>query len=137
VYRLGRVKRLQAEIEPEGRMAKLIIEVDDPLCQKAENKQLSPLMLGTYVRVDLEGNTIDDAIKLPETTLHDNQQLWLLTDKQTLEVRAVKPLWTELGFVYLSKNQLPDNPRIISSELSTPVPGMSVRTREQIALELP
>ncbi len=137
VYRLGIVKRLQAEIEPEGRMAKLIVEVDDPLCQKLENKQLPPLMLGTYVHVEIDGKTLEEVVKLPETTLHDNQQLWLVTDKQTLEVRTVKPLWAEQGFIYLSKNQLPQNPQIVTSELSTPVTGMSVRIDETIKSNQP
>ena len=39
VYRVGTVKRLQAELEPEGRMAKLIVEVDDPLSLKTRNKK--------------------------------------------------------------------------------------------------
>jgi RND family efflux transporter MFP subunit len=131
VYRIGTVKRLQAELEPEGRMAKLIIEVDDPLCQKIENKQLPPLMLGTYVRVELDGITLENVIKLPETTLHDDQQLWLMTDKQTLDVRTVKPRWSEQGFIYLDKAQLPENARIVISDLSAPVPGMLVRIDQQ------
>jgi RND family efflux transporter MFP subunit len=127
VYRMGTVKRLQAELEPEGRMAKLIVEVDDPLCQKAENKRLPPLMLGTYVRVEIEGHTLENVIKLPETTLHDNRQLWLMTDKQTLDIRTVIPLWTEQGTIYLSRGQLPEIANIITSGLSTPVQGMGVR----------
>jgi RND family efflux transporter MFP subunit len=127
VYRTGTVKRLQAELEPEGRMAKLIIEVDDPLCQKIENKQLPPLMLGSYLRVEIDGITLEDVIKLPETTLHDDQQLWLMTDKQALDVRTVKPLWSEQGSIYLDRAQLPGNAKIITSGLAAPVQGMSIR----------
>lgn len=128
VYRIGKVESLQAELEPEGRMAKLIIEVDDPLCQKLENKQLPPLMLGTYVRVAIDGVILEDVIKLPESTLHDDQQLWLMTDKNTFVSQKVNPLWAEQGFVYLNKNQLPEKMQIITSDLATPVLGMSVRT---------
>ncbi len=128
VYRVGTVKRLQAELEPEGRMAKLIVEVDDPLCQKTENKHLPPLMLGTYVRVEIEGLTLKNVIKLPETVLHDDRQLWLLNDNRTLAIQPVAPRWTEQGYVYLDKNQLPDHSRIVTSELSAPFPGMPLRT---------
>ena len=131
VYRTGTVKRLQAELEPEGRMAKLIIEVDDPLCQKIENKQLPPLMLGTYVRVELDGITLENVIKLPETTLHDDQQLWLMTDKQALDIRSVRPLWAEQGNVYLDRTQLPENAKIITSGLAAPVQGMGIRIDAQ------
>lgn len=127
VYRTGKVKSLQAELEPEGRMAKLIIEVDDPLCQKIENKQLPPLMLGTYLRVEIEGTTIEDVIKLPETTLHDDRQLWLMTDKNTLDIRTVRPLWTEQENIFIGHDQLPKDAKIITSGLAAPVQGMGVR----------
>lgn len=127
VYRIGTVKRLLAEVEPEGRMAKVVIEVDDPLCQKIENKHLPPLMLGTFVRVEIEGLTIKDVIKLPEATLHDDHQVWVMNDKQSLSIQTVAPKWTEEGFVYLDKNQLPEHSRIITSELSAPFQGMPVR----------
>lgn len=130
VYRSGIVKRLQAEIEPEGRMAKLIIEVDDPLSQEKSNKLAPPLMLGTYARVEIEGKTLHDVIRLPEAIVHDGQQLWLMTDQQTLDIRAVNPVWIEQGHIYLDKDQLPDNARIITSDLSTPVQGMRIRTSQ-------
>lgn len=130
VYRSGVVKRLQAEIEPEGRMAKLIIEVDDPLSQKKSNKLAPPLMLGTYARVEIVGKTLHDVIRLPETIVHDGQRLWLMTDRQTLDIRTVNPVWIEQGHIYLDKDQLPENARIITSDLSTPVQGMRIRTSQ-------
>ncbi len=132
VYRLGRVRRLQAELEPEGRMAKLIVEVDDPLCQKLENKALPPLMLGTYVKVNIAGHLLAEAIKVPESSLHDDQQIWMLTTDNTLAIRKVTPLWSEQGYVYLDKNQLPSDARIINSSLSVPVSGMTLRVNNPI-----
>ncbi|MDO9424477.1 MAG: efflux RND transporter periplasmic adaptor subunit [Methylobacter sp.] len=130
-YRTGTIKRLQAEIEPEGRMAKVIIEVDDPLSQKASNKNAPPLMLGSYVHVKLAGNSLDDVIELPETIVHDGHQIWLMTDKQTLDIREISPLWSEQGRIYLSKDQLPDHAEIIASDLPAPVQGMSVKTKDK------
>ncbi len=128
VYRHGTVKRLQAELEPEGRMARVIVEIDDPLSQKPANKQAPPLMLGTFVRVEIAGKMIHEVISIPETVLHDGSQIWLMADQQTLEIRTVNPVWSEQGSVYLSKDQLPDNARIITSDLSAPVPGMHIRS---------
>ncbi len=128
VYRAGTVKRLQAELEPEGRMARVIVEIDDPLSQKPANKQAPPLMLGTFVRVEIAGKMLHEVISIPETVLHDGSQIWLMTDQQTLEIRTVNPVWSEQGSVYLSKDQLPDNARIITSDLSAPVPGMHIRS---------
>lgn len=129
VYRTGKVKRLQAEIEPEGRMAKVIIEVEDPLAQKPVNKNAPPLMLGNYVRLEIVGHELKDVFILPEALLHEGKEIWLLNDQQQLEIRPINPTWTEPGFVYLSKDQLSESAQIISSDLSTPVVGMKLRAK--------
>jgi RND family efflux transporter MFP subunit len=128
VYRDGVVKRLQAELEPEGRMAKLIVEVDDPLVLKAANKKLPPLMLGTYVRVDIPSALLKDTVELPDAIVHDGQFLWLLTAEQTLDIYPVQPVWRDQGKIYINQAQLPANAKVIVSDLSAPVQGMSLRT---------
>jgi RND family efflux transporter MFP subunit len=130
VFREGKIKRLQAEIEPEGRMAKILVEVDDPLCQKAENKTKPPLMLGTYVQVALDGSTLNDVIELPETTLHDGKTLWLLNEKNELAFAEVEPLWKENGQIYFAPNMLPQNAVVITSDLAAPMLGMALRKKE-------
>ena len=109
-------------------MARVIVEVEDPLSQKPANIQAPPLMLGTYVRVEIAGKMLRNVISVPETVLHDGQQIWLMSAQQTLEIHKVDPVWIEQGKVYLSKDQLPENARIIASDLSAPVPGMRIRT---------
>jgi len=121
------IKRLQAEIEPEGRMAKILVEVDDPLCQRAENKTKQPLMLGTYVQVALEGLMLNDVIELPETTLHEGKTLWLLNEKNALVFMNIEPIWSENGKIYLTKNTLPENTVIITSDLAAPMIGMTLK----------
>ncbi|MSR17448.1 MAG: HlyD family efflux transporter periplasmic adaptor subunit [Methylococcaceae bacterium] len=128
IYREGMIKRLQAEIEPEGRMAKILVEVDDPLCQRAENKTKQPLMLGTYVQVALEGLMLNDVIELPETTLHEGKTLWLLNEKNALVFMNIEPIWSENGKIYLTKNTLPENTVIITSDLAAPMIGMTLKT---------
>lgn len=129
VYRQGAIKRLQAEIEPEGRMAKILVEVDDPLCQKTENKTKPPLMLGTYVQVALNGATLRNVFELPETTLHDGKTLWLLNEKNELEFANVEPLWTESGKIYLAQNALPPTAAVVTSDLAAPMLSMALRTK--------
>lgn len=129
IYRDGVIKRLQAEIEPEGRMAKILVEVDDPLCQKLENKTKPPLMLGTYVQVALEGSMLNNIIELPETTLHDGKTLWLLNEKKELAFVDVEPIWKENGKIYLAQNALPQNAVVITSDLAAPMVGIMLRDK--------
>ncbi len=126
VYRQGTIKRLKAEVDSEGRMAKLLVEVKDPMSLQPVNRGLPTLMLGTLVRVKLAGKTLPEVLELPESTLHDGSNLWLLTENQTLDIRKVEPVWAEPGHIYLQSDQLPENARIITSDLPTPVKGMQL-----------
>ncbi len=127
VYRYGEIKRLKAAVESEGRMAKLIVEVDDPLSQKSKNKNAPPLMLGTFVRLKIEGKILNRVAALSETLLHDGKKLWLMSAENKLVIYEVTPVWKEQGLVYFSVDSLPPNARVISSDLSTPVQGMRLR----------
>ena len=127
IYRYGNIKRLKAEIENEGRMAKLIVEVNDPLSQKPENKTAPPLMLGTFVRLEIAGHTLKNVTELPASVLHDGDTLWLMSKNNTLLMHKIKVLWEEQGNIYLTQEQFPEHIGVISSILSTPVQEMSLR----------
>lgn len=87
-------------------------------------------MLGTLVRAAIAGTTIKDVLPIPESALHDGNRLWLMTGQNTLDIVKVEPVWAEQGLVYLSAEALPDQPRIISSDLPAPVQSMRLRTHE-------
>lgn len=127
--RSGKVKRLKAEVEAEGRMAKLIVEVTDPLCLLPENAKAPPMMLGSLVRVQIAGKMLNDVYAVPETALHDGQTLWLMTENDTLQFLDVIPVWAEQGLIYLKAEQLPAQPKIIVSDLPAPVANMRLRGR--------
>ncbi len=129
-YRTGTVKRLKAEVEEQGRMAKLIVEVNDPLSRQPDNANAPPLMLGTLVRVEIAGKTLHNVIRLPEETLHDGNTLWLMSERQTLDMIEALPVWSEQRQIFLSGEQLPANARVISSDIATPVNGMRIRVND-------
>ncbi|MCK5727670.1 MAG: HlyD family efflux transporter periplasmic adaptor subunit [Methylococcales bacterium] len=131
VYRQGVIKRLKAEIEKEGRMAKLIVEIKDPLSQQKANKNLPPLMLGTLLRLKISGKKLRKVVELSENLLHGGNHLWLMSQDKKLILQAVKPVWKEQGMIYISQNSLPANAQIITSDLSTPVEGMSLQPETQ------
>lgn len=127
-YRRGVVKRLKASVESEGRMAKLIVEVSDPLSQRPENAGQPPLMLGTLVRVEIGGKRLRNVYRLPEGAVHDGHELWLKTADGSLSIKQIDPVWAEGGNVFVDKEQLPENPEVVVSGLATPVNGMQIRT---------
>ncbi len=110
-------------------MAKLLVEVDDPLSRKPVNKANPPLMLGTMVRVEIAGRTLNNVIGLPEAAVHDGRMLWLMTDRETLDMIDIEPVWSEQRLVYLNAGQLPQHVRVVTSDLAAPVNGMRIRAQ--------
>lgn len=127
-YRIGSIKRLKAELETSGRMAELIIEVQDPLSLRAENKDLPHLILGAFVRLEITGRTLNKVLAIPETVIRSGQKIWILTEQNTLNIKKITTIWQEQGLVFIDATQLPARTQIISSHFSTPVQGMSLRT---------
>ena len=129
VFRIGRVKRLKAELEPLGRLAELIIEVEDPLNKKISHIDSPPLILGAFVQVNIKGHTLKNVIALPDSVVHNGTQVWLLNDDNLLEIKTITSLWRENKQIFIDANELPDNSRLIQSNLSAPVEGMLLRTQ--------
>lgn len=121
--REGTVIRLLADLESEGRMARLLISVPDPLDLKPGDTAQTKLLIGEYVRLEIEGPEIAGAYKIPRAALRDDRRLWIATPGDTLEIRDVTPVWRDTATVLLTGGLSPGE-RLIVSDLSFPVPGM-------------
>jgi RND family efflux transporter MFP subunit len=124
--RHGRVKKLLSDLETKGRMARLVIAVTDPLSLKTPAKGLPAMIIGEYVRVEIQGPKIDGAYRLPRTALRDNAHVWVAGKDERLEIREVRTIWRDITTVLLKKGLQPGD-RVIVSDLATPVPGMALK----------
>jgi len=122
----GTVVRLMGDLATEGRMARILVEVADPLGLKASNKDHAPLLIGEYVRVKILGRKLDNVFQIPRTALRDNSTVWIIKENQTLEIRKVYPVWRDADVVLL-QNDLRPGEQLIVSDLAAPVEGMTVR----------
>ena len=123
IKREGRIVRLLGDLDPVGRMARLLVAVDDPL--GLESRSGTPLLLGAYVRVTIEGKEFDDVCVLPRTALRDGNRIWIMDDEDRLEVREVTIVWEREDAV-LIRHEFEEGTRIITSRIAVPVPGMKL-----------
>jgi multidrug efflux pump subunit AcrA (membrane-fusion protein) len=125
-FRVGRVIRLLPEVESKGRMARLLVSVEDPLALTPENKDRPRLILNAYVRTVIQGTTLEDAISVPRTALRDGANVWVMGNDDALEVRRLKILWHGRDVVFASTG-LEEGDRLIVSDLGASVAGMPLR----------
>jgi RND family efflux transporter MFP subunit len=118
----GRIVRVLTDTDPRSRMARLLVEVEDPLRLKTGGV---PLLSGSYVRVALAGRPIENAAEIRRPALREGRRVWLMTDDGTLAIRQVKVAWRRKDTVLV--RGLRDGDRVIDSSIAAPVPGMKLR----------
>lgn len=128
-WREGRVVRLLPDLEPQGRMARLLVAVADPLAHDEEHENMPPLLLGSFVRVSVEGHVMDDVVRIPRTSFHGGDTIWIMNDDRELDVRTVQPVWGTHNNIYVA-DALQDGELLVVSDLATPVAGMLLRTAD-------
>jgi RND family efflux transporter MFP subunit len=126
----GQVIKLLSDLEPGGRMARILIEVDDPLdlAANAPSTQTHrpPLLIGEYVLMDIQGPEVADVFRIPRTALRDDDHVWIAGPGGTLSIRKVSPVWRGSETVLVADG-LAEGDRLVVSELPAPVEGMPVR----------
>jgi len=125
-FRSGRVLCLIGELEAQGRMARLLVVVDDPFCLKPQNLNLPQLLMGSYVSADIEGRTLKSVYPIKRSHLRDNDTVWLMNDRGQLEIRQVKIVFRDSDQVYINEG-LTENEKLVITDIAAPVEGLPLR----------
>lgn len=125
--RQGTVARLLSDLETDGRMARILVSVKDPLGLDAQTRNgAPPMLIGEYVRVVIQGQRLTDVYRIPRSALRDNNTIWILADDETLKIMPVETVWRDADHV-LMKNGIIPGQRLIVSDLSAPVDGLPLK----------
>jgi hypothetical protein len=122
----GRVSRLRTDLEAQGRMARALVTVRDPLGLESPSTKRVPLLIGSYVHVDIQGRELDDVAAIPRSALRDGQRVWLMGDRDKLVFRNVEIVWRDRDTVFIGGG-LTAGERIVMSDIAAPVEGMALR----------
>lgn len=122
--RQARVLRLLGSLDPVGRMAQVVLEVEDPLQLNKDGGM--PLLLGAFVQVEIQGHSLENVYRLPNRALRTGDKVWTVDKEDKLVIKPVEVAWTyeEHSLV----RGLSPGDRVITGRLNTPVAGMALRT---------
>lgn len=135
IEREGSIERLLGQVDARGRMARLLVAVDDPLGtglygqvpaqgdRPAETRARLPLLLGTSVRVELDGQPLNDTTEVPRIALVDDAKVWLVVGGK-LTLRTVDVVWRSANSVLV--RGLAPGDAVVTTPLATPTEGMQV-----------
>ena len=122
--RRGFVARLLGDVDPIGKMARVVVEVPRPLEPTVDGNDI-PLLLGSNVTVEIEGPPIEGVVSIPRRALRDDDRVWIERGEK-LHIVPVEVVWTREDDVFV--NGLDAGGHVITSRISAPVEGMALRT---------
>ncbi len=153
IERSGFVERLLGQVDAKGRMARVLVAVEDPLGLVAARAMAStpeaaatpaiaatpeaaatpetgrpramlPLLLGSFVRVRIAGAPLPDTTELPRVAMVDDGAVWLVADGK-LARRGVEIAWRSADTVLVRGLRTGD--AVVTTPLASPTEGMAVR----------
>lgn len=116
----GRVVRAEGKLDERSRMVRVVIRVDQPYARKP------PLAVGMFVTVEIEGRSLERAVVIPRSALHEGNLVWVAGQDGRLRFREVEVARLS-GDVAVVRAGLKDGETVIVSGLKAVTDGMKVR----------
>ncbi len=133
--REGRVFKLMSDLEPDGRLARLLIEVEDPLDLELPSGDRKPMLLGDYVSLKIQGRSVHDVYLIELQNLRDGSTIYTVDSDNRLHIVNTEVVWRTVDHV-LARGIDPRQ-KLVISNLSAPVEGMEVRVNKENSSESP
>ncbi len=119
----GRVVRALGTLDQNGGMARVLVEVADPL-RVESGAAAAPLLVGAFVHVSIAAGQLEDSIELPRTAVREDRQVYVI-ENGVLKERPVDIAWRTRDHVLVTGGLVAGD-QVITSRLANPVPGMAV-----------
>ncbi len=116
----GNVTGRLEDLETNGRMARLLVEIREPLTQNA------PVLINSFVRVRIAGSSVNDVYVIDRTAYRDGSAIWLATRENTLRILPVFPIWSGPDEIVFRADVAEDE-RLITTSLGVAIDGMALR----------
>ncbi len=131
VVRQGTVVELLGDVTQNGRMAQVLVSITDPLELAKPARVRRPLLLGEYVRVEIQGPELHDVIVLPRDAVREGSRVWVKNAENQLEVRPVEVVLSQKETVLIGQG-LRDGEEVITSQVPAAIPGLPLQTVDEL-----
>lgn len=128
-HRIGRLYRLVGALEEQTRLARIIVEVEDPLNFLQPGQERPPLMIGAFVEVEIPAEKIENAIRLNRDYLRKGNTVWVMAG-DSLQIRNPEILLTDATHAYITGG-LVEGDLIVKTNLTTVVEGARLRSESE------
>ncbi len=127
-YRTGYLYRLVGALEEQTRMARVIIEVPDPLAYRSENSDLPRLMIGSFVEAHIKAKPLSGVTRLNRDYIRQGDTVWIMEEEE-LHIQDVDIVFEDAQYAYISSG-LNGEDQVVTTNLTTVTDGAPLRLEE-------
>lgn len=121
LIRNGSVFKLLGDLDPKGRMARVLITVNDPL-----DPEKGQILLGSYLEVEIDAGIMDNVYVIPRQAMRDRGHIWLISNNGQLSIRQTEIQWRRENELLVTA-KISEGEKLITSRLQSPLPGMALK----------
>jgi len=125
--------RYEGVVDMTSRVHYVVAQLDDPY-GIIEGNQAGELRMGTFVNADITGKTVQNALAIPRRAIHGANTVYLVDEENKLHISQIDILRSEVEYVYTLET-LPENQRLVVTNIETPVDGMTLRINGEAVAE--
>ncbi|MFG0304633.1 MAG: efflux RND transporter periplasmic adaptor subunit [Phycisphaerales bacterium JB040] len=122
----GTLKQLVSQLDPETRLARVIVSVPDPGAREIPGVDTPVLLLDAFVDVELAGRVLPGSITLDRQLVREGDVVWVMGADDRLEIKPVEIAYRGRDVAYVVSGLDPGD-RVVRTNLQAPVRGMLLR----------
>lgn len=128
------VDRADASLDAATRNVEVFLRVPSPLSagrlidaeQDSSVARAPPLLLGSFVRAEIAGASVDSYAAIPAEALRPGNEIWVVRNNK-LRILPVRVLQRSDTLAYVTMPSIGQGGSIVTSNMATPTDGMPVR----------
>ncbi|MBB3062264.1 efflux RND transporter periplasmic adaptor subunit [Microbulbifer rhizosphaerae] len=122
-FRQAEFVRLIPVLEEQGRLARVLVELPDPL--SLDDPAQPQLLLNDLARVEITGRTGEERVRVPLTAVQDGDRVWQVQENR-IHIQPVEIAYLSGDYAVLESG-LDGGETLVTTRLSAVTDGMPVR----------
>ncbi|MEQ8524181.1 efflux RND transporter periplasmic adaptor subunit [Gracilimonas sp.] len=126
--RTGYLFRMLGSLENQTRLARILVEVPDPMALERENDGKPGLIIGSFVETRIKAKPLEDVVRLNRDYLRANETVWV-KEGDSLSIRNVSILLQDANYAYITEG-LAGGEQVVTTNLASVTAGALLRLED-------
>lgn len=132
-FRRGRLHSVIGELEGRTRMARVLIEVNDPLAVEPDNNGKMPLIIGAFVECRIQAEALQNIVRIERALIRKNNTAWVM-ENNVLAIRELEIALRDEQYAYVESG-LKAGDKVVTTGLSAVTEGAELRLAEEASAD--